>query len=533
MRLLLRAIVEMSSDLDLDATLHRIVTAAMDLTGSRYGAIAVHDHDDQLVSFVHAGMDADTVHDIGQLPSGKGVLGVALKPTEALWLNDLSTHPAALGFPAHHPPMRALLGVPITIRGEVFGNLYVANDGLGNAFTESDEIAARALASAAAVAIDSAQLLDRARASAAWITASREITTALLSDACPASSALQLIAERAMELAQAEQAIVLLPANGPADEIDTLVVSTAVGARAGEVLGQHVPVDGSTDGIVLRSGTPVITPSFLNPIPAFTDTGQRPAILMPLRAHDSLIGVLGVARGKDAPPFDKDCLDPVGDFADQAAMALTLATDRNRERKLGILADRERIAHGLHDHVIQRLFAAGLDLHSAIARSRSPEMTNRLTEILDHLQSTIEDIRTTIFDLHSDAGSDGTFLRRVQRLVAELTDNRPVATTLRTIGQLTMVGSGLAEHAEAVITEAISNAVRHSGASRLTVAITVADAFTIDIVDNGEGIPAQNQRRSGLANITQRAEQLGGTCVISSPPDGGTHVRWIVPLSSP
>ena len=176
-------------------------------------------------------MDADTVRRIGHLPVGKGLLSLSLLDTPALRMDDLTAHPAAVGFPEHHPPMRAFLAVPITIRGTVFGNLYLTHDDPERVFSESDEVAARALAFAAAVAIDNAQLFERERTSVKWMEASREITTALLSSAEPHRRPLQLIAERARVLTDAEQAIVLVPADAdlPDDEIDTLVVSAAVG----------------------------------------------------------------------------------------------------------------------------------------------------------------------------------------------------------------------------------------------------------------------------------------------------------------
>jgi two-component system, NarL family, sensor histidine kinase DevS len=533
MERLLQVIVEIGADLDLDATLRRIILAARELTSARYGAVAVRDSEGNLISFVHGGMDAYAVRRIGHLPVGKGVLSVSLLETPALRMEDLTTHPAAVGFPEHHPPMRAFLGVPITIRGAVFGSLYLTHDDPARVFSESDEVAARALAFAAAVAIDNAQLFERERTSVKWMEASREITTALLSSAEPHLHPLQLIAERACALTDAEQAIVLVPVDAdlPAEEIDMLVVAAAEGLHASEVIGQRVPVDGSTSGGVFRSGTPVITEALKFPIQAFTDVGQRPAIVMPLRAHDEIAGIIAIARGSDQPPFDSSDLDLASDFATHAAIALALATGREHARQLTILAERERIAHDLHDHVIQRLFAAGMDLQGTLARARSPEVADRLNRTLDDLQTIIEEIRTTIFRLKSPLGRDGGFRHQIQRVVADLTESRDIVTTVHMHGPMTAVGGELAEHADAVTTEAISNALRHSGASRLTVMVSVADMFVLDIVDNGSGMPVDNPRRSGLANMKYRAEQLGGSCEITTPPEGGTQIHWTAPLT--
>ncbi len=532
MERLLRVIVEIGAGLDLDATLHRIISAARELTSAPYGALAIRDRDGNLISFVHEGMDPETVRRVGHLPVGKGLLSLSLLDTPALRMDDLTTHRAAVGFPEHHPRMRAFLAVPITIRGTVFGNLYLTHVHPARVFSESDEVAARALAFAAAVAIDNAQVFERERMSVKWMEASREITTALLSRPEPHRRPLQLIAERAQALTDAEQAIVLVPADAdaPDDEVDTLVVSAAVGLNASDVLGQRVPVDGSTSGAVFRSGEPLITEELRYPIHSFTDVGQRPAILMPLRARDEVVGVIAIARGADQPPFNESYLDLVSDFATHAAIALVLASARDDARQLTILAERERIAHDLHDHVIQRLFAAGMNLQGTLARARSPEVVDRLNRTLDDLQTIVEEIRTTIFALKSPVAASGDFRQRIQQVVSDLTRNRDLVTTVRMEGPMTAVGAHLADYAEAVTTEAVSNALRHSGASRLTVEISVADMFILDVIDDGCGIPAGNTRHSGLANMKRRAEQLGGTCEITSLPAGGTRVHWVAPL---
>jgi len=208
-----------------------------------------------------------------------------------------------------------------------------------------------------------------------------------------------------------------------------------------------------------------------------------------------------------------------------------LASGREHARQLTIVAERERIAHDLHDHVIQRLFAAGMDLQGTVARVRSPEISDRLNRTLDDLQTIIEEIRTTIFQLRSPLGTDGDFRNRIQRVVADLTENRDIATTLRMHGPMTAVGGELAEHAEAATAEAVSNAVRHSGASRLSIEVRVDDLLTVDISDNGCGISVDNSRRSGLANMSYRAVQVGGSCEISRPSEGGTRVHWAAPLT--
>lgn len=527
---LLHVIMGISSDLDLDATLDRITDAAITLTGARYGALGVRDGGGALTSFLHQGIDPALVERIGPLPVGKGVLGVALADIPALRLDNLSDHPAAAGFPPHHPPMHAFLGVPIIIRGEVYGSLYVTHDRPGPTFSENDEVSVRVLASAAAVAIDNARLFERVRAAATWMQASREISTALLSGGPGSENPLRLIAERALELTDAEQAIVLVPEGGESDDAQTLIVSAAVGLHAAKVIGQRVPIDSSTSGSVFRSEMPVITESFLHPIQSFTDVGQRPAIVMPLTLDDTVIGVVAIARHQDDAPFDPSYLDLVRDFARHAAIAVTLASSRARERELLVLADRERIAHDLHDHVIQRLFAAGLDVQGTIARSKSPEVNDRLARTVDELQSTIETIRSTIFKLESPVAKNADLRVRLQALISELAGDSGIATSVRVAGPLGGVAAAVCEHAEAVASEAISNALRHAHAAHINVTVTVDDEFTVEIADDGDGIPEDNVRHSGLANMRRRAEHLGGTCTIVTAPGSGTTVRWTVPV---
>ncbi|HXO82842.1 MAG TPA: SpoIIE family protein phosphatase [Mycobacterium sp.] len=318
MEYLVQVIVEIGSVLNLDATLHRIVDAAMRLTGARYGALGIRAHDGTLASFIHVGIDDDTARRFGDLPVGDG-----------LRVDDLSAQPQAIGLHAHDPPMRAFLGIPITVRAAVFGNLYLADDRPDRVFSDFQESAVRALATAAAAAIDNARLFERERESAKWTKASREITTALLSGD-PQTGPLQLIVDLALDLADAEQAILLVPREPglPADEVDTLVVAATSGRYSSEVIGQQVPMEGSTTGGVVRRGLPLITDSFQYPIEGFTDVGERSAIVMPLTADETVIGVIAVARHPQQPPFGNDYLDLVSDFAAHAAIALALTAGR-------------------------------------------------------------------------------------------------------------------------------------------------------------------------------------------------------------
>lgn len=315
---LVRVIVEIGSDLDLDMTLHRIVSGAMQLTGARYGSLGLRASDGSLSSFIHEGMGDTTSQRLGGLQVGEGIR-----------VDDLGAYPRSTGLQADDPQIRALLAIPITVRAADFGNLYLADDRPGRVFSDSQEGAVRALATAAAAAIDNARLFERARESARWTNASREITTALLSGD-PQTGPLQLIVNRALELADAEQAILLVPGEPdlPALELNTLVVAATAGRYASQVVGQQVPMDASTTGGVARRGLPLITDSFQYPIEGFTDVGERSAIVIPLIADEAVLGVIAVARGPQQSAFGSDYLELVSDFARHAAIALALAAGR-------------------------------------------------------------------------------------------------------------------------------------------------------------------------------------------------------------
>jgi serine phosphatase RsbU (regulator of sigma subunit)/anti-sigma regulatory factor (Ser/Thr protein kinase) len=304
--------------LDLDVTLHRIVDGAIELTGARYGALGIRAAEGTFASFVKAGIDDDTARMLG---------GLAV--TGGLRVDDLSAHPSGPQVLANGSPIRALLAIPIVVRAADFGVLYLGDDRPDWSFSDAQENAVRALATAAAAAIDNARLFERERESAKWTKASREITTALLSGA-PQTGPLQLIVNRALELSGAEQAILLVPKepDTPASDVDALVVAATAGRYASQVIGRQVPMEGSTTGGVARRGLPLITDSFEYPIEGFTDVGERSAIVMPLTADDNVLGVIAVARHPQQPPFGNDYLDLVSDFARHAALALALAASR-------------------------------------------------------------------------------------------------------------------------------------------------------------------------------------------------------------
>lgn len=524
---LLAAMLAVTSGLEIDETLRTIVQTATNLVDAQYGALEVHDHDRQMLHFVYEGIDAETFARIGRLPEGLGVVGLLIDDPHPLRLDDLSEHPSSVGFPPFHPPMRTFLGVPVGVRGEVVGNLYLTEKANGQPFSEDDEVLVQALAAAAGIAIANARLYTQAKARQSWIESTRDIATELLSGTDP-TTAFRRIAEEASILTGAESALVAIPLDTDAleAEADELLVVETVGEAMASLAGETIPITGTDVGEAYSSRVP-------RRIDRLRLTGVEeagPALVLPLRAADAVAGVVVVLRHNITTPFSLDQLDMMAAFADQAALAWQLATTQRRMHELDVVTDRDRIARDLHDHVIQRLFAVGLSLQGTIPRSRDTAVQHRLSDAVDDLQAIIGEIRTTIFDLHGISSAATPLRQRLDNAVAQFAVSG-LHTTVQFVGPLSVVEPGLADHAEAVVSEAVSNAVRHSGATALSVQIKVEDDLSIEVTDNGCGIPTVISR-SGLANLRQRAEEAGGTFVVGSAPSGGTVLRWSAPLVS-
>lgn len=523
---LLEAMLVVTSGLELDATLRTIVQSATKLVDARYGALEVHDRDNRLLRFVHEGLDEETVRRIGHLPEGLGVIRLLIDEPKPLRLDDLSQHPASIGFPAHHPPMRTFLGVPVLVRGESFGTLYLTDKTNGQPFSDDDEVLVQALAAAAGIAIANARLYEQATARQSWIEATRDIATELLSGTEPAT-VFRLVAEEALKLTAADAVLVAIPVDESrptTDVLELLVVETVGSAVAGSV-GRTVPVTGTSLGEVFVTSTPRRVDRV--EVDGADDLG--PALLLPLRATDTVAGVVVVLRRRSQGAFTDEQLEMMAAFADQAALAWQLASSQRRMRELDVLTDRDRIARDLHDHVIQRLFAVGLALQGTVPRSRDAEVQQRLSEAVDDLQGVIQEIRTAIFDLHGASQGITRLRQRIDQAVAQFA-SVGLRTTVQFVGPLSVVDSTLADHAEAVVREAVSNVARHAEATTVTVRVKVDDDLCVEVSDDGRGMPDEFTG-SGLVNLRRRAEQAGGEFSIETiPATGGTLLRWSAPL---
>ena len=527
---LLDAVVGIAGGLELPATLRRIVEAATRLVDAEYGALGVIGPDQSLSQFVYTGIDEATRQRIGHLPDGRGILGLLIDEPRPLRLHRIDEHPASYGFPPNHPPMATFLGVPVRVREEVFGNLYLTQK-RGGDFTDDDERVVQALAAAAGVAIENARLYGEARRRQRWLEASSEISTALLSGTDP-DEVLPLIAARARELAEADCTLLVLP--DPVAPDERLVVTVADGADAAELRGLRAPIDGSVAGRVYRSGEGESVPdvsaadvadSLFGDAPAY-----GPALFVPLGGPPAT-GVLVAARRLGAHRVSVEATDVTTAFAGQAAVALRLAEAQRAQRRLAVYADRDRIARDLHDQVIQRLFATGMALESVTRQVGAAPLQAKLHRAVDDLDHTIRDIRATIFSLQNGGDAPIPLRQRLVAVVEETTADSGLAVDLHVSGPIdTLVPAAVADHFLAALREALSNAVRHAKASLVSVTVLAGEELRLEVADDGIGIGGDT-RRSGLANLQQRAVELGGRLRTVPGLDGrGTCVHWAVPL---
>jgi signal transduction histidine kinase len=530
---LLEAVIAIGSGLDLEAMLRRIVEAAVDLVDARYGALGVIGEDQRLVEFIPVGLDAQQISEIHHWPEGRGLLGLLIREPHPLRLADIGAHGDSSGFPAGHPAMRTFLGVPVRVRDQVFGNLYLTEKRGGGEFTEDDEAVLTALGAAAGVALENARLYEEATLQQRWLRASSELTIALLSGATPAA-VLGDLTRQALELSGADLVTLALPD----EDGRRLTLEYAEGDGAAGARGLVVPAGKSLSGQVLATGEPVTVENFAVD-PRTADVTRQPmghlgpAVLFPLGTPGNVRGVLTVGRAQGRPPLAPGAISVVAAFAAQAAIALELADSRADAERLSVFEDRDRIARDLHDLVIQRLYATGMSLEGTMTMITKREVADRVRNAVDAMDDTIRDIRGTIFALQSRGRASAPRLRaEIVALADEMAEMLGLAPALRLGSGLDSRASGeLSEQVIAVLREALSNAARHAAATRVDVTVDTDDAgvLTVLVRDNGRGI-GETSRRSGLANLADRAEQLGGKLRVSPADGGGTELEWKVPV---
>jgi signal transduction histidine kinase len=510
-RALLDAVNAISSDLDLRAVLTRIVEAATRLTEAQYGALGVLGGNDLLAEFVTTGIGEEDRARIGALPHGRGILGLLIQHPEPIRLDDLSTHPRSVGFPPNHPPMGTFLGVPVRIRGTVFGNLYLTEKAGGESFTIEDERLVEALASAAGFVIENARAYGISERRRQWLEASAELNESL-QPPIEIDHALDQVARSTRSLTRAAAVAVLhggstLPAPAVAADQDQL---TRVRAALATLDPERRP------GI--------------DAAPVDEQLGDFAATLVPLRSHlvsDSLLVVL-FESASELPAADDRAL--LASFADQAGLALDRAQAVEDRAELAVTSDRERIARDLHDLVIQRLFATGLQLQGVTGLVAVPEVGARIDAALDALDLTIKDIRGTIFELQRSDQSP-SLRADLHSLAREYGPLLRFDPPVRTIGPVdTAVPPEVRNQLLPVLREALSNVARHAAAHEGQIELAVTEGeVRLTVLDDGVGI-GEIARESGLRNARRRAAALGGSLTLTAREPQGTSFVWRVPL---
>jgi signal transduction histidine kinase len=527
---LLEAVVAVGGHLELEVVLRQIVQAAVKLVDARYGALGVVGEGGNLAEFVPVGLDESEIARIHHWPQGRGLLGELITNPGPLRLPDISADPRSVGFPAGHPPMGSFLGAPVRIRDEVYGNLYLTEKRNGAQFDEDDQTLVGTLAAAAGVAIENARLYAEARRQQQWLRASAEVMQRLLSGD-DTHDVLALVTRHALEMSGADLVVLALPSGSR----DQLTIEHASGIGASEALGLVFPAQGSASGMVMASGEPLFMDDFSNDERVAVVTrehlGLGPAVLVPLGPPGDVRGVLTTGRQRGALPLSPAAVEILIIFAAQAGIGLELAEHRREAQRIALFADRDRIAHDLHDLVIQRLFATGMSLQSATAMIAEPEAESRVRHAVDALDETIKDIRSAIFTLQSRGNTELLGIRsRIAGIVEEMTNLLGFAPSLRMDGRLdSRVPGEIADHMLVVLREALSNAARHAGGNRVDVDVEAGADLVLLVKDNGTGMKP-GTRRSGLANLADRASQLGGTLHTSPADGGGTELEWRVPL---
>ena len=524
---LLDAVLLIGSELELQIVLQRIVEAAVALVDAEYGALGVVAVDEEgLSQFITVGIDAAGIAEIGPYPRGQGLLGELIRDPQPLRLDRLGDHPVSYGFPPNHPPMNSFLGVPIRVRTMVFGNLYLTEKRGGAPFDAEDEAVVKALATAAGVAIANARLYDESRQRETWLQATARVSTALLGGS-ETDEVLGLVADGAREVIGADFALLALP--GPNGQ---LVAEATSGVGAPEHTGSPLGSDRIEEAFA--SATP-------RELPGLQLSGRTfgAGLMAPLATSGSARGILLVGR-VSGERFGAEALRTLTAFSAQAALVLEVADRRRDGERLVVFEDRDRIARDLHDLVIQRLFATGMQLESAtrFIVSAPEEAQQRVHRAVDDLDLTIKEIRSTIYALQTPVGSATTMRARLLEVVDAAAEQLGYSPALRLGGLLdTNVPTAVADHAVAVLREGLSNAARHSGASRVEVEVRVEEStgdglneLVVVVRDDGRGLSSEG-RRSGLSNLAERAELLGGVFRVGPGSDGaGTELNWRVPL---
>jgi signal transduction histidine kinase len=526
---LLETGLALAAELSLPAALQRIVELAAELTGAHYGALGVLGRDGTITEFITTGISEAERAAIGHIPHGRGILGVLIDDARPQRLHDIAEDPRSVGFPPNHPPMRTFLGAPVTARGQVYGNLYLTEKEGGQDFDADDERALILLAAQAGVAIENAHLYEQAQDRARRLEAVRAITTAILASTDNAEI-LGLVVHHARELVGADLATLALPAG-----TDRLLIEAADGLLAEELQGTTFPTEGSVTGEVLRTGKAVALADasaddrIAQPI---VRAHLGPALFIPLAVRGRILGTLTVANGRGGPLLRETEVQLVETFAEQAAVALEYARLQGELKRLAVLEDRERIAKELHDGAIQALFAVGMGLQGSALLATDDDLRGRLQNAVEELDRVIRDLRNYIFGLRPGILADRQLGQALHGLAEELQQRTGVLVITEVDPAAAAELTGQAADVVQLAREALSNVSRHAEAATCRVSLYRSeDGGVLEVDDDGRGFdPATaTGTGTGLRNLRERAEGLGGRAEIDSTPGQGTRVRVTIP----
>jgi signal transduction histidine kinase len=533
------------SELDLENVLHRVLEVARELTGARYAALGVlDDRREQLERFLTVGIDEDTHAAIGELPRGHGILGVLISDPRPLRLHDVGEHPQSYGFPLSHPPMHSFVGVPVLIRGEAYGNLYLTEKPDGD-FDAADEEALVILADWAAIAIQNARLYRdvRGRRDQLERTVSALETTTAIARAVGGETdlerILELIAKRGRALVAARAMVIQL-----VDESE-LVVKAAAGALDSSVMDERVPIEGSLGGHVLRTRRPerlADAPARLR-FPLADLVGAKTGLTVPLVFRGQALGVVAAFdRMSDGPDFSAEDERLLEAFAASAATAVATAqTVEAQGLQRSVEAselERRRWARELHDESLQELAAIKLRL-GALLNAPPDALEEAVAQATEHIDASIAAMRGLITDMRPASLDQLGVAPALEALVQRSAALFGLAITLRAdLG----VEAGheperLAPEIETtiyrVVQEALTNVVKHAEATKVDVEVHEHDgSVEIRVRDDGRGFDVEASSDGfGLIGMRERIRLAAGRYWIDSEPGGGTEVHVVLPAA--
>jgi signal transduction histidine kinase len=536
--------------LDVDAVLQQLLDVAREVTGARYAAVGVLDGSRQkLERFVTAGIDPETQRAIGELPTGRGILGLLIEEPQPLRLEHIGDHPQSYGFPTAHPAMETFLGVPVTIREEVWGNLYLTEKHGGQPFDDADEESAVILADWAAIAIENARLyasVQQRRDLLERAVRGLDTTVAIaqaLGGETNLSRILELIVKRARALVGARSVVIML------EQEDDLVVAAGAGELRANAHGQRLPIEGTVTGGVLRSRRSERVSdarSALHSSLGLLDLEADSALLVPLVFRGRSVGVLAAYDRIDRDAsFDLEDERLLGAFAASAATAVATGRSVERERlRESIEAseqERRRWARELHDETLQSLAGLRLGLSSG-RRGSEQDIRTAVDAAVESLTEEIANLRTLIVELRPAALDEYGPGAAIANL-AERTAAREGISVEAHVDLAWERGDEAERHipelestAYRIVQEALTNAARHAGASNIRVDVTEHDGCVeIAVTDDGQGFDVDAQPKGfGLMGMRERVELAGGELEIESAASGTSiHAKLPVQRRTP